>query len=404
MNTVYSELLRVASALEASDLLSASQLRYHVSRMVPGSAIKSSWFFAANADNKGGRDEFVKKIKHLVETMQEAKDQLENSLTEDDQAFLTFYDGGGKEDIESSFADVDALLNVASCITRAASTTRYAEGFAEFFKSVKDDLLGGEGAEFFQGAEDVLKQLEDAKKNPGDQELVNGLVAQLEEFINQGNELLNKAVEFGDEDINPEGIGITLEGDQDYEDVDAKGVEVDLEDQAEPADLHARGELEGYELERVVSHYVDMLQKALADQDSGAITKFLKELFEETRTNVEEEKVSVAAKRALRARLLPVLTRLAFKRAHLRPLLVPYLRVAAKNSLALGLGKKMPFEVVKVHGGGYEELRGGFNDEDSARAQLAEVKAEGDTKDAYIKHKGERLPDADSGAGEIEFG
>lgn len=388
MNIYHSELLKIAASLENINPLVAYNLESQVSSLVSGPISNHFYTFAADPS----LDKFKAQIKSLIDTMTVAKNELETSLTEDDAAFMAFFDNPIKEEkaLEKAFDDVDKLLKTASFIVKTSSARRgkRVANFAEFFKSVKNDLLdgGSEANTFFEGADDVLKQLEEVRKNP-DKELVNGIIAQLEAFIQEGNDLLNKAVEFDDTDLNPEGIGITLEGE---EEANPEGVEIDFSEDEGPVDVRAVPELEGYELEKIVQHYVDVLQQALKDQDHAGINKFLKELFAETKANVEEDVAKVAARRLAQARLLPILVRFAYARPHLQPLFRPYFHVAAARMKRV---RTSAVEIVKVHKSGWEESKGLFDetDKDSIQDQLNETRAQSDTKEVYVTKDGKRV-------------
>lgn len=396
MNIYHTELLKIAASLEATNPLVAYRLEAQVSALASAPVKSHLHKFAADPSI----DKFKAQVKSLVEQMTEVKNELETSLSQEDNAFIEFFDNPiGQKELIKAFEETEKLLKTASFVVKTASTQRgkRVANFAEFFQTVKSDLLGGgsqgaEADEFFAGADDVLKQLEEVRKNP-DKELVQGIVAQLEAFIQQGNDLLNAAVEFDDSAVNPEGKGITLEGE---EEVNPDGIEIDFSEDEGPTDVKATPELEGYELEKIVQHYVDVLQKALKEQDHAGINKFLKELFAETKANVEEDMAKVAARRLARARLLPVLVRFAYARPHLRPVLLPVLRVAAgRSKTALGLGDvaRRPIEVIKVLRGGFEELRGNFLSDqmEDAEEALLEVMGEADSADAYIKVNGKRV-------------
>lgn len=380
MNIHHAELLKIASILEASNPLLAYRLEAQVKSLASGRISRFHKFAA-----KPSVDFVKEQIKHLVDVMKKAQHELESSLSEDDAAFMAFFDKPFKEEkeLKSAFEDVEKLMKTASFIVKTASTHPRMANLSEFFTRAKEEILGHgyDESQFFWGSDDVLEQLKSLQKNP-DKETVNGIIAQLEAFIQQGEELLNKATEYDDSDINPEGKGITLEGE---EEINPDGIDVDFSEDEGPEEVRAVPELEGYELEKIVQHYVDMLQKALKDQDMKSVNKFLKELFTETKANVEEETAKVAARKIARNRLLPILVRFAHARPSSRPILLPYLRTASKKHAA---GK---VEVIKVHHNGHEEPRGSFEDEKEAGKALDKVVSESDTKSAYVKKGGKKI-------------
>lgn len=316
MNPNYAQLLRISSSLVSRDPLNAFKLEACVASLT-SQPITKLHRFAADPSIKNFRSQ----IKNLVDTLIEARDGLESGEE---------FNSG---DLESSLKDVKKLFTVSSFVVKfhtQVNPNYKIANLSKFLDKAKKDILKDEGVDtFFEGADDVLKQLDEVKKNP-DKELINGIVAQLESFIEQGQKLLKEAQSFEDNSVNPEGKGITIEGD---EPVNPKGKPVSFDDEGDkdPKEVKATPELEGYELERVVSHYVSVLQKALKDQDFDAVNKFLKELFAETKANIEEDVAKVASRKLVQARILPILVRFAHSRPHLRPMFVPYFRVATKR-------------------------------------------------------------------------
>lgn len=322
MKTAHSELMLIASRLASTNPLLGHALEAHI---VASQDLKVSKAlkFAAKPDLK----QFKGQIKDLVDKMKGLKNELETSLSKEDQAFLDFFDHPLKDqkELEKSLQETSKLLKTANFLARPGASYKTARvaSFVGFYRSAKEESP----EDFFAGADDVLKQLEELGKKPS-KELVDGIIAQLEAFIKEGEDLMNKAADTDSGSVNPEGKPVTIEGD---EPANPDGIDVDFEDDGnkDPQAVDATPEREGYELERIVSHYVDMLQKALKAQDHGAINKFLKELFAETQANVEEDKVAVAARKMARAKLLPILVRFAHSRPSVRPLILPYIRLAA---------------------------------------------------------------------------
>lgn len=97
-----------------------------------------------------------------------------------------------------------------------------------------------------------------------------------------------------DHDVNPDGKPVSFGEDEVNEEVNPESKPVSLED--EPVEVEAHMELEGEDLERVVQYYVDMLSEALESQDTKGINKFLKELYNETQANLEEDIIKIAAR------------------------------------------------------------------------------------------------------------
>lgn len=326
MKTPHQELMLIASRLASTNPLLGYALEAHIVAS-QRSLVSNALRFAAKPDVGKFKDQ----IKDMVEKMKSLKSDLEISLNEDDKAFLDFFDKPikGQKEVEKALKETSKLLKTANFLARpgAAYKTARVSSFVGFYRSAKED--GPE--DFFAGADDVLKQLEELGKKPS-KELVDGIIAQLEAFIQEGEDLLNKSADTDSSSVNPEGKPITIEGD---EPANPDGIDVDFEDDSHtPQAIDATPEREGYELERIVTHYVDVLQKALKEQDHAAINKFLKELFAETQANVEEDKVAVAAKRLARARILPILVRFAHSRPNVRPLILPYIRVAATRKVS----------------------------------------------------------------------
>lgn len=305
MNNHYANLLRISSELASVDPLNGYKLEACIS--VATKTTTAFHRFAADPSIKNFRSQ----IKNLIDVMTEARDELEN------EGKLPDF-----KDLESAFKDINKLLKLSFHI---ASSNRVAN-LSKFVKSIKDKFLKDNDVDgFFDGADDVLKQLDEVKKNP-DKELAQGIIAQLEAFIQQGNDLLKKAQEFEENEVNPQGKAVTIEGD---EPVNPEGKEVSF-DHEEPTQVKATPEREGYEFERIVQHYVDNLQNALKAQDHNAINKFLKELFAEVQANVEEDVAKIAARRAAQMRILPILVRFAHARPHLRPMFLPHIKVAMR--------------------------------------------------------------------------
>lgn len=99
-------------------------------------------------------------------------------------------------------------------------------------------------------------------------------------------------------DVNPEGKSITLEDDNTGDiNPDKKPVSFDDEESDGPEEVSANPILEGKELERVVQHYVDLLEKALEGKNTNDINKYLKELHKEIAGNLDEDVAKVASRR-----------------------------------------------------------------------------------------------------------
>lgn len=103
--------------------------------------------------------------------------------------------------------------------------------------------------------------------------------------------------------------------------------QVILEEDEDEIDVTDTGSgTEVWDLEGTVEHYIDVLRDNLGNE--AKLTSLLKELFKKVGPVVEEQRGSLAARRQAQRVVLPVLIRLAHARPHLRPALLPVIRMA----------------------------------------------------------------------------
>lgn len=284
---------------------------------------------------------FEDHVEEIVGVMKSLKQELETALrdfVEDDDAkeFAKFFKDGFAEEEQ-----LQKILDQTNSLGKVASGTA---GFKDFWKkitkhktdpspsdsssmvpsyqmdeSVMDDFVEGssewadashfieqefrENKEFFNGAHEVIKQIEKIRKSPS-KEIVEALRDKIGILIRQGQRLVKGLRKH----LLEPAAKVTIEDDEGYE-------EPSVTKSLSPAVL-----------ENTVEHYIDMLRESLGDEKKT--TKFLKELFDQVSPMLETERGSLAAKAEARRRILPVLVRFASRVPSSRPVILPIVRQA----------------------------------------------------------------------------
>lgn len=169
-----------------------------------------------------------------------------------------------------------------------------------------------ENKEFFNGAADLLKQFDSAKKKPS-RSVCEALKKSAERLTRLGENMLKVVRKHLLEPALQ--VEITEDG------MNSK----------KPA-AHS-DKMSPEKLENTVEHYVDMLKESLGDEKKTL--KFLKELFSVLGPIVQDDRASIAAKK-----ILPVLVRIAHASQKARPVLIPIIRRIVDSTPASSTASK----------------------------------------------------------------
>lgn len=326
-------LLRIASQVSGQDPLLGYELR------------RSTLSFASELGKVAvvnpGVQSFEDHVESMVGVLKSLRHEIEGALRDLDDAeeFAKFFSDG--------FAEEDALKKIlerTKKLGRAASTSE-TSGFKDFWKSMvkkfkdddsddsasmvpsytldestMDDFVEGssewadasyfieqefrENKEFFDGAHEVIQQLEKVRKSPS-RETAERLRDRIDILIRRGGSILK-------------GIRKHLL---------EPAPRINLEDGEDPESSSEPNRLSPAVLESTVEHYVDMLRENLGDE--GKTLKFLKELYSHIGPMIEVERGSFAARRKAQKRILPILIRFAHRVPSSRSTLLPIIRQAS---------------------------------------------------------------------------
>jgi hypothetical protein len=280
---------------------------------------------------------FEDHVEEMVGVLKSLKQELDGALrdfVDDDDAkeFAKFFKDG--------FAEEEQLQNILDR-TKSLGKVASTAGFKDFWKkmmkrgepddsasmspsyqmdeSVMDDFVEGtsewadashfieqefrENKEFFNGAHEVIRQIEKIRKHPV-KESIEALRDRIGILIRQGQRLVQGLRKH----LLEPAAKVTIE-----------------DDEAETAPPSGKS-LSPAVLENTVEHYIDMLRESLGDEKKT--TKFLKELFDQVSPMLETERGSLAAKAEARRRILPILVRFASRVPSARPVILPIVRQA----------------------------------------------------------------------------
>jgi hypothetical protein len=281
---------------------------------------------------------FEDHVEEMVGVLKSLKQELDGALrdfVEDDDAkeFAKFFKDGFAEEEQ-----LQSILDRTKSLGKVASTA----GFKDFWKkmtkrgepddsasmspsyqmdeSVMDDFVEGtsewadashfieqefrENKEFFNGAHEVIRQIEKIRKHPV-KDSIEALRDRIGVLIRQGQRLIQGLRKH----LLEPAAKVTLE-----------------EDEGGAEKTPSGKSLSPAVLENTVEHYIDMLRESLGDEKKT--TKFLKELFDQVSPMLETERGSLAAKAEARRRVLPVLVRFAHAVPSARPAILPIVRQA----------------------------------------------------------------------------
>ncbi len=155
-----------------------------------------------------------------------------------------------------------------------------------------------ENKEFFNGVDDILKQIDGARKKPS-KKLMEVLKKRVDQLVRLGENLVKGIRKHLLEPATK--VEITDEG---------------LNSKPAPS---GPGKMSPEKLENTVHHYTDMLKESLGDEKKTL--QFLKELFSAVGPLIEDDRASIAAKK-----ILPVLVRTAHSTPRSRLILMPVIR------------------------------------------------------------------------------
>lgn len=330
-------LLRIASSLADEAPLMSYELSSSTRRIV-GDDVRVS---VVNP----GMKTFEEYVGQMVVVLKSLSQELEKSLQDLDTAkeFAKFFTGQLVEEEE-----LQELLNKAQKLGKVASRYKIA-GFKDWFKDVTkffrqendeaekagmqptyqlddstmDDFVEGsvewtdasyyieqefkENREFFDGANQVLKDMEALRKAPT-AEAVESILERVKRYIRTGENILRG---FRKHLLEPSS-------------------KVDLGDDSEKEKSISKPSSDPlWNLESTVEHYVDVLRDNLGDEKKTL--SLLKELFGKVKPALSDGgrgELGLAARTAAQRRILPVLIRLAHSRPQSRPVLMPIIRQA----------------------------------------------------------------------------
>lgn len=333
--TYASNLIRIASAIEADSPFLSYELSRSTRRMV-GDSVRVS---VVNP----GIQTFENHVEKMVLVLKSLSQELESALSDLDDAkeFAKFFSGHLAEEKE-----LRELLNNAKKLGKVAASHDVA-GFKDWFKGITDvfrkenegdedagmqpsyqldestidDFVEGssewadasyyieqefrENKDFFDGANQVLQDMAEIRKAPST-DAVQALLENVKRFTRFGENLLRGLRKH----LLEPAPKVTLEDDED------KGQ--GSGSKSDPL----------WNLESTVEHYVDILRENLGDE--GKTLSLLKELFGKVKPALGEERadVSLASRQAAQKRVLPALVRLAYSRPRTRTVLLPIIRQA----------------------------------------------------------------------------
>ena len=308
-------LLRIASSIEASNPVLSRQLeRCALSVINPG---------AKRFEEHVG--EVVEVLKSLKAELEKADKQLD---TDDAQEFAKFFDDEAKAETE----DLRQMLKVSAVLLRYADDTAgVMDKVKGFFKKKKpaddetkanepsyqmdesemDEFVEGkrdwsepsqkieketrENKEFFEDAKSVQSLIDKVRDKPS-RNMVRTIIEDLGGLIERGTKLMK-----GERKKAP--VLDESEGKKEAPKKEGPGVPKD------------------FNLESTVDHYTDMLKEAAGDPKK--LSKYLKEFFNAVKPALEEDRASLAAKRA---KILPLLVRTASANPGVRPVLLPVIK------------------------------------------------------------------------------
>jgi hypothetical protein len=309
-------LLRIAARLEATDPLLAHELERSALAVI----------------NPGAKS-FEKHLKEVVDVLKGLKEELEQAdkqLDVDDaKEFAKFFD----DEAEAQAEELRQMLKVGSTLLRLADeqsagimdkvkglfkkkdkkpeTEEKPAGYQmsereqdEFVEGDRDWVEGSqkveqeskENKEFFEDAKSVQTLLDRVRDKPS-RSMVRTIIKDLGDLIARGEKL--------------------LKGDRKVEDsLSHKDVVVD--DDAKPAPKK-KPTMQG--LEGIVTQYTSLLNDI--EGDDAKLVKTLKEFFNKVKPVLEEDRASLASKRA---KILPLLVRTASANPSVRPAILPVIK------------------------------------------------------------------------------
>lgn len=328
-------LLRIASSIADESPYISYELSSSTRRLV-GDGVRIS---VVNP----GMKTFEEYVDQMVVVLKSLSQELEKSLQDLDTAkeFAKFFTGQLVEEEE-----LQELLNKAQKLGKVASRYKIA-GFKDWFKDVTkffrqendeaekagmqptyqlddstmDDFVEGsvewtdasyyieqefkENREFFDGANQVLKDMEALRKAPT-AEAVESILDRVKRYVRSGENILKG---FRKHLLEPSS-------------------KIDLGDDSEEKSKSKPSSDPLWNLESTVEHYVDVLRDNLGDEKKTL--SLLKELFGKVKPALSDGQgeLGLAARMAAQRRVLPVLIRLAHSRPSSRPVLMPIIRQA----------------------------------------------------------------------------
>lgn len=279
-----------------------------------------------------GRRQFEQTIEDTVELLKGLRDDLiraDRELdTDDAKEFAKFFDSEAAHEEE----ELRQLLKIGAVLVRADETAGVMDKVKSLFKRKKkpepepeeeswpsysmgddeiDEFVEGkrswqdpgasvekearENKDFFEDAGNVVKLLDRIRDKPS-RRMVRQIIEDLTELIERGTRLMR-----GQRKKAP-----ALD--------ESRG-------KAEPPKSDGSGVPKDFNLENIVLHYADMFQEASGDPKK--LAKYLKEFFNAVRPVLEEDRATLASKRA---KILPLLVRTASANPGVRPVLLPVIR------------------------------------------------------------------------------
>jgi DNA-binding ferritin-like protein len=307
-------LLRIAASIEASDPVLSRQLERSALAVINPGAKKFE-------EHVG---EVVEVLKNLKAELEKADKQLD---TDDAQEFAKFFDDEAKAETE----DLRQMLKVSAVLLRYADDTAgVMDKVKGFFKKKKpeadeksdatyqmddsemDEFVEGkrdwsepsakvekesrENKEFFEDAKGVQSLIDKVRDKPS-RNMVRTIIEDLGGLIERGTKLMK-----GERKKAP--VLDESEGKKEA-----------------PKKDGGPGVPKDFNLEGTVDHYTDMLKEAAGDPKK--LSKYLKEFFNAVKPALEEDRASLAAKRA---KILPLLVRTASANPGVCPVLLPIIR------------------------------------------------------------------------------
>lgn len=298
MSDIYlRNLLRIASKLAKTDPILAYELERHTLALV-----------------HPGVQKFEEHIEDVVNILKKLKDELvqaDRELdTDDSKEFAEWFDNEAeaeKEELSNKLKIVSASMRVAD------ETAGISDIVKNIFKknkkpekedvevrdtdyhmdeSTMDEFVEGkrgwedpsvyaeketkENKEFFEDSKSIVKLLDKIRDEPS-RKMVKFIIDNLNDLIDKGTRLMHGVYE------------------------KSKPVEIEDDDKKKPEDKKP-GVKKTFNLDSTIEHYMDMLKESSGDETK--VVKYLKEFFNAVKPALEEDRASLASKRA---KILPVL-------------------------------------------------------------------------------------------------